>query len=242
VLVAHTRTESAQSAELKVLALGAMAPTLRQLLPEFERSSGLATSAWFGPPAVIREKLITGEYADVVFTAAPSWDELLQARKIQNGLDIAKSGVGVGVRKGAMKPDLRTGEGLKAALLRARSIGGGRFDNGSVGTQTLLGFQKLGIVDQILPKYRFYLTGAALIQALADREIEMGLSVIADMAASKDIDYAGPFPPGIQEYILIRAAVTIGSFNPNGAQTLIEFVRRPARAEFFRAYWLEPVI
>jgi molybdate transport system substrate-binding protein len=86
--------EPAKTAELKVLAIGAMAPTLRQLMPEFERSSGHLISAWFGPPAAIRDKLISGEYADIVFSIPPTLDELAQQGKIQEGVVIAKAGVG----------------------------------------------------------------------------------------------------------------------------------------------------
>jgi len=241
-LLVQTFPQPAMTAELRVLAIGAMAPMLRQLMPEFESSSGNSISAWFGPPAALRDKLMSGEHADIVFTTNPTWDELTKERKIQDGVAVAKAGVGVGIWKGTAKPDLRTADGLKKTLLGAKSIGGGRFDAGSIGTQTLLGFQKLGIVDQVLPKYRFFSSGAALVQALVKHEIEIGLSVVADVAASNEIDYAGPFPPEIQEYILIRAAVTVASTNADAAKAFISFVHRPDRAGTLRAYWLEPVM
>jgi molybdate transport system substrate-binding protein len=235
-------TSQVAAVELKVLSVGAMAPTLRQFMPEFERSSGHFISAWFGPPAAIRDKIIGGEYADIVFTSSPTWDELIQRRMIQDGVVVARAGVGLGIRKGATKPDIRTADRLKKALLDAKSIGGGRFDNGSIGTQTLLGFQKLGIAEQILPKYRVFSGGDALVQALVKDEIEIGLSVVADMAASNGIDYAGPFPPGIQEYIMIRAATTVGSTNVNAAGAFIGFASRPDRSQLLKTHWLEPAM
>jgi ABC-type molybdate transport system substrate-binding protein len=86
------------------------------------------------------------------------------------------------------------------------------------------------------------LTGAALVQALVKDEIEIGLSVVADVAAPNEIDYAGPFPPRIQEYILIRAAITVASTNVAAAKTFINFAAHPDRAGVLRAYWLEPVM
>jgi ABC-type molybdate transport system substrate-binding protein len=133
-----------------------------------------------------------------------------------------------------------TAEALKSALLSAKVLGGLGFDNGSVGTETLIGFRKLGIADQLVPKYRVYPTGVSVVQALVRREIDFGFGVFAVMAASKEIDYAGPYPQGIQTYVPIYAAVRVGTTNEAAVKSFIELVRSKATAEFLKDNWLLP--
>ena len=57
--------------------------------------------------------------------AGPAIDAQIKAGKVVSGsrVDLAKSGIGVGVPKGAPKPDISTSEALKKTLLAAKSIG-----------------------------------------------------------------------------------------------------------------------
>jgi molybdate transport system substrate-binding protein len=229
-----------EAAELRVLAIGATAPTLQRVIPEFERASGHRVVASFGPPGPMIEKIASGEVIDAIFISGPRYDDLVKSRAIDAGLVVARFGVGIGIPKGAAKPDVSTAEALKNTLLSAKALGGLGFDNGSVGTETLIGFHKLGIADQLVPKYRVYPNGMSVVQALVRHEIDFGFSVFADMAASKEIDYAGPYPPGIQTYVPIYATVRIGTPNEAAVKSLIELVRSKATAEFLKENWLLP--
>lgn len=152
----------------------------------------------------------------------------------------AQLGVGIGIPKGSAKPDVSTADALKRTLLAARSIGGLASNNGSIGTETYIGFRKLGIADQMTPKYQIYPNGISVVRALVKGEIELGFSVVADMAAAKAIDYAGPYPPAIQTYAPIHATMRIGTKNEAAVRGFLDLVRSKATPGFLKENYLFP--
>ena len=63
-------------------------------------------SLWAGPQ--VQEAIATGETYDVAISQPAQIDRLLKDGKIiaNTRIDIARSGMGFGVRKGAAKPDI----------------------------------------------------------------------------------------------------------------------------------------
>lgn len=232
---------AAAPVELNILAIGATRPLLQHLIPPFEAATGHSVKAWFGPPAPIEEKLASGESADAIFTFEPKWSAMIRAGMIEPGDAIARVGIGVAVQKGAVKPDLSSQEAVRSFLLGARLIAGAAFTDGSVGSWVLRSFQRMGIAETVLPKYRAYRLGVEMIEAVARREADVVLSVMPDLADSKIVDYAGPFPPDAQEYEIARAAVTARSPHKLIGRQLIEFTRHPGHAELRRQKWLFPL-
>src|SRR5207249_1716054 len=99
-------------------------------------------------------RLKRGEPVDVVILAAEALEDLIRQGKVQRGsrVDLVRSSIGVVTRAGAPKPDISTVEGLKRALLQAKSIAYSASASGVYVSTEL--FQKLGIADQVLPKSR----------------------------------------------------------------------------------------
>jgi molybdate transport system substrate-binding protein len=103
-------------------------------------------------------RLAAGETYDLLIMSAPSIDEHIKAGRVVPGsrVDLAKSGVGVGVKAGAPKPDISTTEALKKTLLAAKSVG---YSTGPSGVYMLGLFQRLGIADEIKGKLKQTPTG-----------------------------------------------------------------------------------
>jgi len=190
----------------------------------------------------MQTKLFQGEPVDVVFSAQPLWDQWVIANKIERGVEIARTGIGVAIRKGAQKPDLKDMEATKNFLLSAQSVAGLGFNNGSVGDWVLRAFNRMKITQQMLPKYRIYMFGAEAIQAVPKGEAEVVLSVMPDLAYhSNAVDYVGPFPPDVQEYETVRAAVATSAPNPQAAGAFINFVLTAIQPDLLQTRWLYPL-
>jgi molybdate transport system substrate-binding protein len=120
---------SGQAQEINVMTSGAFTAAYMELVPQFEKVSHHKVNTAFGAsmgnaPDSIPSRLQRGEPVDVVILAAEALEDLIRQGKIQPGsrVDLVRSSIGVATRAGAPKPDVSTVEGLKRALLQAKSI------------------------------------------------------------------------------------------------------------------------
>ena len=118
------RQARAQSAAVRVFSSNGIKAVMEELLPQCERAIGHTIEIQFNSAAVLKQKIDAGEAFDVAILTPALIDELIQQGKIAPGTrsDIARSGIGIGVRAGAPKPDISTPAALKQALLHAKSI------------------------------------------------------------------------------------------------------------------------
>ena len=143
---------AAAADEVKVMNSGGFSSAYRALQPKFEAASGhTLTTAW-GPsmgasPEAIPNRLARGESADVVIMVGYALDELIRKGVVSaaSKVDLADSRIGVAVKSGTPKPDIATVEGLRAALLQAKSIAYSDSASGVYVEREL--FRKLGIED-----------------------------------------------------------------------------------------------
>ena len=224
--------------ELKLFSLGAGSSFLKQIIPEFERVSGHKVVAWFGPSADIREMMRKGDDIDFLVINDTAWNELIDSKSVTVGVKIARTGVGVGIRKGALKPSISTPDELKQALI-GNPIGGAAFRVGTIGIQIQHGFEKLGIFDQVKNKYHVYPNGTEIVKGIVSGEIVLGMYVIPVMAGTPSIDFLGPFPSGVQENTEIYAAVTPHSSHQAAASAFLDFLKRPEAINAIKANFLE---
>ncbi len=95
-----------------------------ELVPQFERESGIEVVSRFVGGVDIRKRLREGDDADLVIMAGAGIDELIGEGLIVTGsrVDLVRSKIGVAVKAGAPRPDISSAEALKRALLAANSI------------------------------------------------------------------------------------------------------------------------
>src|SRR5882762_6110286 len=168
----------ASAAEIKVLSTQATEQAYRELVPQFERASGHKVTTIFTGTLDADKRLAAGETYDLLIMSGPSIDEHLKDGKRLAGsrVDLAKSGVGVGVKAGAPKPDIHTTEDLKRTILRAKSIG---YSTGPSGMYVLKLFQQLGVADQVKPKLKQTPTSVFVGSIIASGEVEIGFQQVS---------------------------------------------------------------
>jgi molybdate transport system substrate-binding protein len=120
---------SVSFAQVKVIISGGFTAAYRELLPEFERTSGITVTTTAGGsvgngPNTIGAQVRRGVPADVVILAREGLKDLIDEGRIVRGtdVDLARSVIGMIVRAGAPKPDISSVEALKQTLLHAQSV------------------------------------------------------------------------------------------------------------------------
>lgn len=108
-----------------------------------------------GLAANLRKRVLNGESADLVILTRPAMDDLQKQNKLAPGslANVGGTPVSVAVRAGAPKPDIRSVNAFKHALLSARSIvyadpGKG----GASGVYFAHVLDRLGLAEQLKPK------------------------------------------------------------------------------------------
>lgn len=125
-------------------------------------------------------KLLTaGEAADLIIVLDTGIDELTKQGKVVPGrTDFARAGIGVAVRKGALRPDISMPDALKRALLNAKAVAHTEPSAGGVTAMHLLRmFEKLGIAKEVAAKTKLAAGGpnGRVSTIVADGNADIGL-------------------------------------------------------------------
>jgi len=232
-------SDAASAAEINVLAVGATKEAYVELVPNFEKSSGhKVVTTWTGS-ANIKKQIAAGEVYDVVIVGAPDIDAFIKQGKVVPGsrVDLMKSGVGVGVRAGAPKPDIRSSEALKKSVLAAKSIG---YSTGPSGVYMVALFERMGIADQVKPKLKQVPSGERIGTFITSGEAEIGFQQISELIHAPGVDYLGPLPPDVQKITVYSAAIHSGAKQPVAAKELVKALTGPVAAPVIKKHGMEP--
>ena len=239
----------AAGAEVRVLSAVGMRQVMSDLGPKFERATGHRLKVSFDSGGVILKRLESSETADVVMINRSGVERLTGAGRVVQGsvTDLATSGVGVAVRKGASKPDISTPEAFRQAMLEAKTIacpdpGLG----GSSGVHIVKVFERLGISEAVKPKLVFISTPEQAKSMpghmVAEGKAEVALHQMQELMAVPGIEIVGPLPGDLQETFVFSAAIMTDANNVKAAKALIEFLRTPEARTVIKAKGMEPSI
>src|SRR5438034_5412073 len=109
-VAAMLATTSVSAAEIKVLASNGVKEALNELAPAFERQTKHKLVISFGLAAALKRQIEGGERFDLAILPAAALNDLAKQGKVdpRARAAIARSGVGIGIKKGARRPDIRT--------------------------------------------------------------------------------------------------------------------------------------
>ena len=229
----------AGAAEIKVLSTQATEDTYRELVPQFEQATGLKVTTVFTGTLNAQKRLADGESYDMIIMAGPAIDAQIEAGKALAGsrVDLAKSGVALGVPKGAPKPDIGSVAALKKTILAAKSIG---YSTGPSGVYMVSLFDKLGVAEQVQGKLKQTPSGVFVGDLIAKREVEIGFQQVSEIATFPGVDFVGPLPAEVQQTTVFSSAIIAGAKQAEAAKALVKFLTTPQAAEAFKKRGMEP--
>ena len=227
------------AAEINFVSSTAMREPLDELIPMFERTSGHKVVINFYPAATLVIKVKEDVPADLVMTTPDNIETLVKDGKLVAGsrVDFAHSSVGVAVRAGAPKPDISTAEGLKNALLAAKTVG---ISKGPSGVYLMTVMQRLGIADQVRAKAISPDLGVRVGTLVAKGEAEIGVQQVNELLPIQGIDFLGKLPKELQTIIVYGAARGSNAKNRPAADALVKYLTSPEAASVLKKLGLDP--
>jgi molybdate transport system substrate-binding protein len=233
---------SANAAEIKVLCAIAMQQLVEDLGPKFERASGhrlVVTIATLGPAL---KRVQDGETYDLAWLPTRGIESLVKDGKaVAGGPTIARTGIGVAVRKGAAKPDISSPDAFKRAMLAAKSITHGNPAYGGLsGIYIVKMFERLGIAEEM--KLKTVLLDKAGLAGVfvANGEAEIVVQPLQELTVVAGLDIVGPLPNDLQDTVAYPVAIMAGAKDAEPSKALINFLRTPEAMVVIKALGMEP--
>jgi molybdate transport system substrate-binding protein len=225
--------------EIRVLCSNGLKAVVEQVRPEFERTSGHTLSVEFSSAATLRQRILSGAPFDVALLTADVVDDLIATGRLAAATRtrLARSGIGLGVRRGNTKPDVRTSAALKQALLDAESLVYAR--DGASRSHIDRMLKELGIDAAMQPKTTLVGPGEAT-ERVSKGQSAIVITLISEILPVQGIELAGPLPPEYQQYVTFVAAGAGQTAAPAAVQALIAYLDGPAAAASYRIHGMEP--
>jgi molybdate transport system substrate-binding protein len=152
--------------------------------------------------------------------------------------DVARLGMGVAVRAGATKPDIRSTESFKRALAAATIGYTDPVGGGASGIYFAKLLDRLGIADAVKAKTK--LTAGPVGELVAKGAAELGVQQLAELKTIPGIDIVGPLPPDLQTITVLTAGVVTGSGQAEAAGGFVKFLAMPETVSVLRAAGMDP--
>lgn len=231
-------TATAHAAEINAFISTAIKAATDELLPPFERANGHTIRATYAPSGALIPRFDRGEPVDVFLTDSAAIDELIKRGKVVAGrTDLARTGIGIAVRKGAPKPDVSSPEALKRALLAARTVAHAAPSGGSITAPHIQGvFQRLGIAAEVTPKVKLAAGGpnGRVSVLVSSGEAEIGLQQVSELMSNPQVEVIGMLPAELQQMTTYSAGTTTTARQTEAAQAFIRHLAAPAAMTIYK--------
>src|SRR5258706_1937220 len=228
---------TARAADLVIISNQGAMPGLREIAAAFTRASGHKVTVMLAEGDALEQGLSSGRL-DLITQNPGPMQELVKRGKIVGSTvtPFQLADLGVAVKAGATRPDIRTVEAYKSALLAAKSIG---YSHGCSGTNIGAGIAQLGLTEQLKAKTKFTTTGP-VTDYLARGEFEIGIQQTNIMSGVPGVDYIGPVPAPLNKPCQTNVGLVTPSKEPHAARAMIKFMISPEAAVLLRKTRAEP--
>ena len=229
----------ASAAEIKVLSTQATEQSYRELVPQFEKATGHKVTTIFTGTLDADKRVLAGEPFDLLIMSQSSIDQHMKGGKVVQGsrVDLARSGVAVGVKAGARKPDISSVDALKRTILNAKSIG---YSTGPSGNYIITLFERLNVLDAVKPKMKQTATGVFVGSIIASGEVEIGFQQVSELSQYEGVDYVGPLPAEVQNYTTFSSGILSNAKEVEAARALVRYITSPQAGAVYRKRGMEP--
>src|SRR3954471_21704976 len=228
--------------ELRLLSAASIQEVFKEILGDFEQTSGHRIVLQYATMGAITERIRGGEKADLVISSRQSVATLLNEQKIEAGSQssISKVGVGVVVPSGSPAPAVATVEDFGRTLTAATTVVYADPDRGGAAAVHIARIiQQLGLADRLKPKTVLAAGGDVTEVTLSQGEGALGVTQISEIVGKPGAAFAGPLPRELQNYTIFASGRPVGARHPEISDALLRFLKSPAALAAMKAKGME---
>jgi molybdate transport system substrate-binding protein len=224
---------------VRVLSTLALKGAITGLAGRFEAEHGARIDADFAPTLALLERLRGGEGADVVILTKEALDDLAAKGAVvaDSCVDLARSFVGIAVKRGADHPDIATEPALRATLLGARSVAYSRIGASGILFAQLI--ERLKIAPEINARATIIPSGFTA-ERLVSGEADLAVQQISELKLVAGIEVVGSIPHHLQTPAVFSAGRLAASKRVEPSDRLLKYLASPEVAPVLRESGLEP--
>jgi molybdate transport system substrate-binding protein len=230
--------------ELHVIISGGFSLAYHNVLPEFERTTGITVTTLSGASQgtgtkTIKYQLEQGADIDVVILSKEGLEELVAKGRIVDGSEagLATAPLGAAVRRGNPKPNISNIDALKQTLLDTRLLVMPGSTSGLFVKDELL--PKLAIADKV--SFKVVPRGTDSTATLAAGEADLAIGPLSELVEQPGVDVVGPLPDTVQLVQVFTAAIVNTSHRVDQARQLIAFLTSDRTEAAIRKSGMQPV-
>ena len=215
-----------------------LSASFRELMPQFERANDCKVDMHFEPAQILLREIKAGLKVDLCILGTALMEQMAKEGLVIGDTIrvLTQNGIGVGVLKGAAKPDLSSVDAFKRALLNAQTVA--YTTEGASGIYFAGLIKKLGIEDAIKAKARTQ-PGGLVAELVVKGQAELAVQQIPEIMAVPGVDYAGPIPADVQQYSVNAGGIFAKTQHRALTQKLLDYLCSADAAKVFRARGLE---
>ena len=210
---------------LNLLCAGAAQGLVRSLQPRFLAETGASVAGRFGAVGAMKEALDAGEPCDVMIVTGAMVRLLTDAGALRARANAALGRVrtAVAVRSGTPHPDVSTVESLRAALLAADALYFPDPVRATAGIHFASVLKKLGIAEELAPRWRPFPNGATAMRELAASTSPnpIGCTQATEILYTDGVDLVALLPTQFELATVYTAAVAQRAADPDLAARFV---------------------
>ena len=235
-LTSWASVSTSMAAEVSVLSASAMTSVITDLAEAFRQETGHSVTLTFATAGEVEKRVSAREATEVVITTDAAMARIAREGFVVRATNtiVGRTGLGIGVREGAQKPDITSVTKFKQTLLAAKSI---TFPDPARGGASGIHFarvlEQLEISWTIKEKVVLGASPEAVCRAVAKGEVELCVHQISEILPVEGVTLVGPLPWEVQNVTTFSAAVSTQSSDPDAARAFLAFLARPSlKAKF----------
>jgi molybdate transport system substrate-binding protein len=238
-LILFVHDASAQD-KVRVLVSNGLKGAMEELQPQAEKAIGRPLLVRYNSTLKVKQSIEAGEMFDATLITTEAVADLVKQGKIAaaSRTELARSELGIGIKSGVPKPDIKAADALKRAMKDAKVITYPQ-DGATRGYIDKM-WDRLGIGAEVKPKIVLAPSSGAASQSVADGKATFVITLFSEIVPTKGVDILGPLPGEYGMDVKFAAGVSATAKNAEAAKALIAFLKSPKAGAALKAKGLEP--